>query len=120
MTMETVWAGPEHTVGALGEGVIGYDVEASDGSVGTVIRLSPVPGFDHLVIDAGVWKFGRSVVVPAGMVTGVDDAARVIRVGCTKDQIKDAPRFERDQDTGDLFYLRQLGAYYEALSAGQG
>ncbi|MEU2528956.1 hypothetical protein ACIQGA_17115 [[Kitasatospora] papulosa] len=120
MTMETVWAGPDHTDGALGEGVIGYDVEAPDGSVGTVIRLSPVPGFDHLVIDAGVWKFGRSVVVPAGMVTGVDDAARVIRVGCTNDQIKDAPRFERDQDTGDLFYLRQLGAYYEALSAGQG
>ncbi|MFD6282130.1 hypothetical protein ACFWFI_42230 [Streptomyces sp. NPDC060209] len=114
--MDTVWAGPAQMDGALGDGVIGYAVEAPDGSVGTVIRLSPVPGFDHLVIDAGVWKFGRSVVVPAGMVTAVDGTERVIKVRCTKDQIKDAPRFERDQDTGDLFYLRKLGAYYESLT----
>ncbi|MFJ4839693.1 hypothetical protein [Streptomyces sp. NPDC088746] len=118
--MERVWAGRAQADGALDDGVIGYDVEAPDGSVGTVIRLSPVPGFDHLVIDAGVWKFGRSVVVPAGMVTGVDDAERVIKVGCTKEQIKEAPRFERDQDTGDLFYLRRLGAYYESLTAAHG
>ncbi|MEU0138233.1 hypothetical protein ABZ172_30015 [Streptomyces sp. NPDC006296] len=116
--METVWAGPALAGGTLGDDVIGYDVEASDGGVGTVVRLSPVPGFDHLVIDAGVWKFGRSVVVPAGMVTGVDHAARSVTVGCTKDQIKDAPRFERDQDTGDVLYLSRLGAYYESLTAG--
>ncbi|WP_250290201.1 hypothetical protein [Streptomyces atroolivaceus] len=118
--METVWTGPAQLDRPLDDDVIGYGVEAPDGSVGTVIRLSPVPGFDHLVIDAGVWKFGRSVVVPAGMVTAVDDAERVIRVRCTKDQIKDAPRFERDQDTGDLFYLRGLGAYYESLTATPG
>ncbi|MFE4455613.1 hypothetical protein [Streptomyces sp. NPDC056796] len=115
--MDTVWVGQAQLDHALGDEVIGYGVEAPDGSVGTVIRLSPVPGFDHLVIDAGVWKFGRSVVVPAGMVTAVDDAAQVIKVGCTKEQIKEAPRFERDQDTGDLFYLRKLGAYYESLAA---
>ncbi|WP_405697037.1 hypothetical protein [Streptomyces sp. NBC_01185] len=113
--MNTVWIWQAQLDRSLGEDVIGYDVEAADGSVGTVIRLSPVPGYDHLVIDAGVWKFGRSVVVPAGMVTAVDAGARVIRVGCTKEQIKDAPRFERDQDTGDLFYLRGLGRYYESL-----
>ncbi|MEV7106272.1 hypothetical protein [Streptomyces atroolivaceus] len=118
--METVWTGPARLDRSLDDDVIGYGVEAPDGSVGTVIRISPVPGFDHLVIDAGVWKFGRSVVVPAGMVTAVDDAERVIRVRCTKNQIKDAPRFERDQDTGDLFYLRGLGAYYESLTATPG
>ncbi|MER5553748.1 hypothetical protein ABT001_19100 [Streptomyces sp. NPDC002793] len=115
--METIWTGPAELDRALDDDVIGYGVEAPDGSVGTVIRLSPVPGFGHLVIDAGVWKFGRSVVVPAGLVTAVDGADRVIRVGCTKEQIKDAPRFERDQDTGDLFYLRKLGTYYASLAA---
>ncbi|MEU9362242.1 hypothetical protein AB0D35_29685 [Streptomyces sp. NPDC048301] len=114
--METVWNCRAELGRALEDEVIGYEVEARDGSVGPVVRLSPVPGFDHLVVDAGVWKFGRSVVVPAGLVTAVDDGERVIRVGCDKEQIKDAPRFERDQDTGDLFYLRKLGAYYESLA----
>ncbi|MFD5876142.1 hypothetical protein [Streptomyces sp. NPDC060322] len=118
--MNTVWIWQAQLDRPPGDDVIGYGVEAPDGSVGTVIRLSPVPGFDHLVIDAGVWKFGRSVVVPAGMVTAVDAGERVVRVGCTKDQIMDAPRFERDQDTGDLFYLRQLGEYYESLVAAAG
>uniref|UniRef100_A0AAU3H5G4 PRC-barrel domain containing protein n=1 Tax=Streptomyces sp. NBC_01401 TaxID=2903854 RepID=A0AAU3H5G4_9ACTN len=115
--METVWAVPAQVGRSLGDDVIGYGVEAEDGSIGTVVRLSPVPGFGHLVIDAGVWRFGRSVVVPAGLVTAVDDGRKMIKVGCTKDQIKDAPRFERDQDTGDLYYLRHLGAYYESLAA---
>ncbi|MFE3516148.1 hypothetical protein [Streptomyces sp. NPDC059166] len=113
--MEGIWNCRAELGRPIEDDVIGYEVEARDGSVGPVVRLSPVPGFDHLVVDAGVWKFGRSFVVPAGLVTAVDDGGRVIRVGCDKEQIKDAPRFERDQDTGDLFYLRRLGAYYESL-----
>ncbi|MEU1125111.1 hypothetical protein ABZ371_16475 [Streptomyces sp. NPDC005899] len=113
--MDTVWACPAHVNRVLGDDMVDYGVETRDGSLGSVVRVSQVPGFDHLVVDAGVWKFGRSVVVPAGMVSAVDDSARVITVACTKDEIMDAPRFERDQDTGDLFYLRSLGAYYEAL-----
>ncbi|MEU5717070.1 hypothetical protein AB0G71_15005 [Streptomyces sp. NPDC020403] len=113
--MDTVWDCPAHLNRALGDEVIDYGVETQDGGLGTVVRVSQVPGFDHLVVDAGVWKFGRSVVVPVGLVTAVDDSARVITVACTKDEIMDAPRFERDQDTGDLFYLRSLGAYYASL-----
>lgn len=114
--MDTVriWEDPTST---LGEDVIEYDVEAADGSLGTVVRLSRIPGFDHLVVDAGVWKFGRSVVVPAGLVTEVDMAGRTVKVRCGKDEIKAAPRFERDNDTSDLFYLRRLGTYYESLMA---
>ncbi|MET9595267.1 hypothetical protein ABZY45_30755 [Streptomyces sp. NPDC006516] len=115
--METVWACPAQLNRSLDDDLIEYAVEADDGNVGVVVRVSQVPGFDHLVVDAGVWKFGRSVVVPAGTVTAVDDSARVVRVGCTREQIKEAPRFERDQDTGDLFYLRKLGTYYESLQA---
>ncbi|MFF1464820.1 PRC-barrel domain containing protein [Streptomyces sp. NPDC058330] len=109
-----IWQGP---ASALGTDVIDYSVEAEDGSLGTVVRLSQTPGFDHLVVDAGVWKFGRSVVVPAGLVTAVDHAARAVKVRCTKDEIKGAPRFERDHDTSDLFYLNRLGTYYESLMA---
>ncbi|MEU0132028.1 MULTISPECIES: hypothetical protein [unclassified Streptomyces] len=117
--MDTVWACPAQLNRSLGDDLVEYGVEAQDGSVGTVVRLSPVPGYDHLVIDAGVWKFGRSVVVPAGMIAAVDDSERVVKVRCTKDQIMDAPRFERDQDTGDVLYLRQLEAYYASLAVAQ-
>ncbi|MDQ0792206.1 hypothetical protein [Streptomyces sp. B1I3] len=113
--MGRVWTCPAQLNRVLGDDMVDYTVECQDGSLGSVVRVSQVPGFDHLVIDAGVWKFGRSVVVPAGMVAAVDDSERVIRVACTKDEIMDAPRFERDQDTGDLFYLRSLGAYYTSL-----
>ncbi|WP_031086214.1 hypothetical protein [Streptomyces sp. NRRL WC-3549] len=114
--MDTVWIwrGP---AAERFKDVIGYGVEAVDGNLGTVVRLSQTPGYDHLVVDAGVWKFGRSVVVPAGLVTAVDASGRTVKVGCTRDQIKAAPRFERDHDTNDLFYLRRLGAYYASLTA---
>lgn len=92
-----------------------FSVEASDDTLGTVDRRSLVPEFDHLVVDTGHWKFGRSAAIPMGMVAGVDSERRVITLLCTKEQVKDAPRFARDQDTNDPAYLTLLGAYYAGI-----
>ncbi|GGX18555.1 hypothetical protein GCM10010353_37170 [Streptomyces chryseus] len=98
------------------EDLTGYAVEAVDGSVGSVDRQSEVPGYDHLVVDTGVWVFGRSVVIPAGLVTSIDRSARVIRVARTKEDIKQAPAFEHDQDTSSTRYLDELGAYHSPVA----
>lgn len=92
-----------------------FSVEASDDTLGTVDRRSLVPEFDHLVVDTGHWKFGRSTAIPMGMVARVDAEHRVITLLCTKEQVKGAPRFTRDQDTHDPAYLRRLGAYYAGI-----
>ncbi|MFD3656467.1 PRC-barrel domain containing protein [Streptomyces sp. NPDC058620] len=99
------------------ENLTGYLVEAVDGSVGSVDRQSHVTGYDHLVVDTGVWVFGKSVVIPAGLVISIDRTAHVIRVGRTKEDIKQAPVFEHDQDTSSTCYLDTLDAYYSPAAA---
>ncbi|WP_299531544.1 PRC-barrel domain containing protein [uncultured Streptomyces sp.] len=114
--MTDIWCGPAAQHAFAGADPTEFTVEAEDGGIGTVDRRSLVPEFDHLVVDAGVWKFGRSIAIPMGLVESVDQERRVIRLRCTKDQVKDAPRFERDQDTNDPAYLIRLGAYYDSLA----
>jgi hypothetical protein len=52
--------------------LIGYHVEATDGSVGKVHSATKATGASHLVVDTGTWIFGRKVIVPAGAVTHID------------------------------------------------
>ncbi|WEH38460.1 PRC-barrel domain containing protein [Streptomyces sp. AM 2-1-1] len=92
-----------------------FSVEAADDPLGTVDRRSLVPEFDHLVVDTGTWKFGRSTAIPMGMVARIDAERRVITLLCTKEQVKGAPRFARDHDTNDPAYLTRLGSYYAGI-----
>ncbi|MFE3252264.1 PRC-barrel domain containing protein [Streptomyces sp. NP-1717] len=80
-------------------------------------RQSEGSPFEHLVVDTGMWVFGKSLVIPAGLVTSIDPAARVIQVACTKATAKGAPVFERDHDTRDPAYLGALSTYYTSLVA---
>lgn len=95
-----------------GSSLIGYKVEATDGSIGKVDKHSDAVDASHLVVDTGVWIFGKHVLIPAGIVSGIDTAAETIYVGRTKEQIKNAPEFDRDKHTGDADYHEQLGGYY--------
>ncbi|WTA71732.1 PRC-barrel domain containing protein [Streptomyces sp. NBC_00838] len=100
-----------------GMDLTGYSVHATDGTVGSVDRQSEGSPFEHLVVDTGMWVFGKSLVIPAGLVTSIDPAARVIQVACTKATAKGAPVFERDHDTRDPAYLGALSTYYTSLVA---
>ncbi|MEV0494069.1 hypothetical protein [Streptomyces atratus] len=116
ITVTTMWRSPVAMDDLADADLTEFTVVAVDDTIGTVDRRSLVPEFDHLVVDAGVWKFGRSLAVPVGMISSVDAERQVITLSCTKEQVKEAPQFARDQDTGDPSYLRQLGAYYASLS----
>ena len=95
-----------------GTNLIGYKVEATDGSIGKVDKHSDDVGASHLVVDTGVWIFGKHVLIPAGLVTGIDTAEERIYVDRTKEEIKNAPEFDKDKHTGDAGYHEQLGGYY--------
>ncbi|MFB6902891.1 PRC-barrel domain containing protein [Micromonospora tulbaghiae] len=115
--MNDVWAFGQDSGHAVGQPLTGFSVEAADGVVGHVERQEDTPGMQHLVVDTGVWKFGRSVLIPAGAVTAVDAGAQTVKVAPSRDEIKAAPRFETDSETTDHGYLSEVGAYYLSLRA---
>ncbi|QIK05013.1 PRC-barrel domain-containing protein [Streptomyces sp. Je 1-4] len=111
--MSDIW-GYRPTSGYIaGASLIGYKVEATDGSIGKVDRHSDEVGASYLVVDTGVWIFGKHVLLPAGTVSRIDDAEEKIYVERTKAEIKEAPEFDRDKHLGDAGYHEQVGVYYE-------
>ncbi|HEX2895345.1 MAG TPA: PRC-barrel domain containing protein [Marmoricola sp.] len=75
-------------------GFVGYDVEASNGSIGKVDESTNDTDSAHIVVDTGFWIFGKKRLIPAGAVTMVDHNAKVVMVNMTKDEIKSAPDYD--------------------------
>ncbi|SEM55705.1 hypothetical protein [Streptacidiphilus jiangxiensis] len=105
-----LWSYPSDSAVVAGEDVTGYRVEAADGPVGHVEAVLDRDERRCLIVDTGTWILGRRVVVPAGTVARVDCAAKAVHVALTRDQIKGAPAFERDDD-----FWTTLGRYYGAF-----
>jgi hypothetical protein len=92
-----------------GSKVIGYTVEATDGRIGSIDKASDDADAAHMVVDTGFWIFGKKRLIPAGVITRVDDVERRVSVDMTKDQIKGAPDWE-EQVNAD--WQAQYEAYY--------
>ena len=108
-----VWTYPEGVMGTdvSPRNVVGYGVEASDGSIGKVDDATYEVGSSYLVVDTGPWIFGKKVMLPAGVIHDVDHDEEKIFVGRTKDEIKGAPEYD-DSMTQDEGYRTRLGSYY--------
>ena len=91
--------------------VRGYDVEATDGSIGKVDEATYDVGSSYLVVDTGPWIFGRKVMLPAGVIRSIDETDERVFVNRTKGQIKNSPEFD-DSMVKDDSYRSQLGLYY--------
>lgn len=115
MTIERIWSYAPDSGHVEGQDLTGFTVAAADGTIGHVDREADPHGLRHLVVDTGVWVFGRSVLVPAGVVTGIDTQARKVTLACTRADAKAAPRFQTDSETRDQRYLRAVGDYYDRL-----
>src|SRR5215216_4980083 len=107
-TTTDLWTFPD-TVGRLD--LTGFDVEATDGSIGKVDEATHDVGESYIVVDTGVWIFGQKVLLPAGTVQRVDRDDEKVYVDRTKDEIKEAPEFDKDayRDEG---YRSEVGDYY--------
>ncbi len=82
-----------------GQDLVGYSVEATDGTIGKVDESSNDAGSAYVVVDTGFWIFGKKRMIPAGVIQRVDDADEKVYVSMTKDQIKDAPDFADNDRT---------------------
>ncbi|WP_327286393.1 MULTISPECIES: PRC-barrel domain-containing protein [unclassified Streptomyces] len=109
---EHVWSYKSTSGYLAGIDLTGYKVEATDGGIGKVDKHSDEVGDAYLVVDTGMWIFGKEVLLPASTVVSVDPDERKIYLDRTSGQIKDAPEFHRDQHLGDSGYREELGTYY--------
>ncbi|MBT2468978.1 PRC-barrel domain containing protein [Streptomyces sp. ISL-66] len=109
---EHVWSYKSTSGHLAGTDLTGFKVEAVDGDIGKVDKHSDEVGDAYLVVDTGVWIFGKEVLLPASTVLRVDPQDRKVYVDRTKEQIKSAPEFHRDKHLGDAGYHEELGTYY--------
>ena len=100
--------------GVTGADLVGYKVEATDGSIGKIDRCSYEVNASYLVVDTGPWIFGKKVMLPAGVVNNADHEDRKVYVGRTKDEIKSAPEFDESTYTEPV-YRDKLGSYYGGM-----
>jgi hypothetical protein len=94
--------------------LVGYTVEALDGTIGKIDEASKEIGARYLVVDTGPWIFGKKVMLPAGIVDGVDTRKERVYVERTRDEIKSAPEFDVKR-YHDPEYRQELGTYYERI-----
>jgi hypothetical protein len=90
--------------------LVGYEVEATDGGIGKVDKASYEVDAAYLVVDTGPWIFGKTVLLPAGVVQHIDHTERKVFVDRTKDQIKGSPEYDPDTFTPE--YRERIGSYY--------
>ena len=113
-TIIDIWAFPDEAWSTTD--LTGFEVEARDGHIGTVDEAT-TGAANFLVVKTGPWIFGKRVMLPAGVISGVDTEQRKVFVDLTKDQIKNAPEFEEDTFRG-AEYRERLGSYYAARPPG--
>jgi hypothetical protein len=89
----------------------GFKVEARDGEIGKVDEATHEAGGSFIVVDTGPWIFGKKVMLPAGVVRDIDLDTETVFVDLTKDEIKNAPKFD-EQLYHDQSYRSELGDYY--------
>jgi hypothetical protein len=104
-----LWTYRDTTIGTAN--LIGYKVEAIDGSIGSIDEATNEVGASYIVIDTGPWIFGKKVMLPAGVIDRVDTDEETVYVNRTKDEIKDAPEFDESRYRDDA-YRDELGGYY--------
>ncbi|MFG2192104.1 PRC-barrel domain-containing protein [Streptomyces sp. NPDC048639] len=109
---ENLWNYTSASNHRSGTDLIGYRVEATDGSIGKVDKHSDEVGSSYLVVDTGPWIFGKHVLLPAGLVTTVDIPSETVFVACAKDEIGNAPEFDRERHPVDAGRREQVGVYY--------
>jgi hypothetical protein len=97
--------------------LVGFSLEALDGSIGKIDEASHDVGAGYVVVDTGPWIFGKKVLLPAGVIDAIDLDETTVYVQRTKDEIKNAPEFDPDR-LSDTAYRKQFGTYYGPGGAG--
>ena len=100
----------EPAEGEGGPDYAGYKVVANDGEIGHIDSFAIAPDESHIVVDTGRWLFGRMSLIPAAAVRVVNDESQTVQVDLTKQQIREAPEY--DKSAGYGAYRDSASEYY--------
>lgn len=100
-----------HDVAWTTSSLTGYDVEATDGTIGTIDEAGYDLHAGYLVVDTGPWIFGKKVLLPAGMIDRVDFHAEKVWVNRLREEIRNAPEFDPETHLTED-YRDAIAAYY--------
>jgi hypothetical protein len=118
MTTTELWTFRDQAVARVD--LTGYELQALDGSLGTVAEAIEGSGGGYLVVDPGVaMPLGRQLLVPAGLVEKVDVDQRRVNVRAEREQIRNAPTYEPSQ-ARDEGWRSGIDEYYGPLMGGRG
>ena len=78
-----------------GSKIVDYTVEATDGRIGKIDKASDDADAAHMVVDTGFWIFGQKRLIPAGVISSVDDVERRVAVNMTQGSDQGRPRLGR-------------------------
>lgn len=94
--------------------VSGFEVVGSDGSIGTIDRMSNDVRVNYVIVDTGDWLAGRQIVLPAATVERIDPASRKVIIELTRDDIRSAPEFH-PKDLRSAKFEDALTGYYHGM-----
>ncbi|MEV4098389.1 PRC-barrel domain containing protein [Streptosporangium saharense] len=114
MTVESLWTYRAGVFEDESLSVIGFDVETTDGVIGTVDEESNVDGDSFVVADVGFLSFGKRVLLPAAAVTRIDPHARSVHLSLSKEEIEGAPEFDENTYRSPAYRAR-LDDHYGRL-----
>jgi hypothetical protein len=97
----------------------GYEVEASDGPIGSIDEATKAVDEYWVIVDTGPWIFGKRVLLPAGPVERVDHGDERVFVNRSREEIKNAPEYDVSAGASGP-YRQELGTYYTASSTHSG
>jgi hypothetical protein len=108
-----VWDYRESTWTVDGD-LIGYGVGATDGDVGSIDHAMTGAAGAYVVVDLGTGVPRSRRVIPAGAITALDHAARLVRLSLTPSEVADAPAYQPGRRGEDE--RRELGQYYGSVA----
>jgi hypothetical protein len=71
--------------------LLGYDVEATNGKVGSIDEHSLAADSSYIVLNTGWWIFERKRLIPAGFISSIDGVAGKIHLTMSKREVRAAP-----------------------------
>jgi hypothetical protein len=91
--------------------LVGFDVSATDGRLGTVDAATYARSESYVVVDL---VSGKRALLPAALIHRVDLALATVFIDRSKDEVSSAPQYEGNRDVDayraeirDYYYYRQ-------------
>jgi ribosomal 30S subunit maturation factor RimM len=90
----------------------GFEVVTTDDQkIGKVDEATNDARGSWIVVDTGFWIFGKKRMIPAGAIESVDLDERRLRVALSKEEVKNAPDYDKAREFQDS-YRKEMDNYY--------